>query len=136
MYTTYDILDDVLTMRDWVDRFFEDMPSARRYVEYPNINFYEKEDELLINVIAPGLKREDINLELADNSLLIEVIKKEDYENKHYIRKERDFGKFKKAVRLPYRVNNEKIEAAMKDGVLTIRLQKAEDAKPKKILIN
>jgi len=65
----------------------------------------------------------------------LEGEKKSDVQDKPYIRKERAFGKFKKAVKLPYRVDGDKIEAGLKDGILTVKLAKAEEARPKKIEI-
>ena len=69
------------------------------------------------------------------SSLVIAGEKKADYEEEPYLRKERFFGEFKKSIKLPYRVNHQSIRADLKDGVLTITLEKSEDAKPKKIEI-
>lgn len=136
MYTTYDIFDDLLGARNWFDRFWTELPRGSRIVDTPYLNLYEKDDNLEIAVLAPGLKVEDLNIQLVDNSLIIEGVKKSDYEDKPYIRKEREFDAFKKSVRLPYRVDAANIKATMKEGILTIKLAKAEEAKPKKIQIN
>jgi len=136
MFTTYDLLNDVNEMRILLDNFFNDRPYMTRTADYPYINLYERDDEIEIVVLAPGEKVEDINLELVDGRLLIEAEKKNDYVDKAYIRKERSFGTFRKSVELPYRVDPEKINASIKDGVLTIKLIKSPDAKPKKIEIH
>ena len=135
MYTTYDVFNDVLGMRNMIERFFRDTPSASRIKESPYINLYENEDELEIKVVVPGFKVEDLNLELVDHSLLIEGEKKSDYVEKPYIRKEREFGRFKKSVKLPFKVDANSVNAAMKDGILSVKLVKSEEAKPKKISI-
>ncbi|MDY6934105.1 MAG: Hsp20/alpha crystallin family protein [Spirochaetota bacterium] len=133
MYTTYDIFDDLLGMRRMFDNFFKDIPSTTRVREYPYINLYENGDDLDISIIAPGIKVEDVDLHLINNSLIIEGNKKDDYQDKPYIRKERRFGKFKKSVKLPFRVDINNIHATMNNGILWVKLQKSDEDKPKKI---
>jgi HSP20 family protein len=134
MYTTYDIFDDVLNLRNVFDRFFQEVPIRRR-VDFPYINLYEKDDTVTVKVMVPGVKREDFDIQLNDTSLVIEGERKSDYADKPYIRKERYFTRFKKSVKLPYDVDRDKIGASLKDGILTITLVKSEAAKPKKIEI-
>jgi HSP20 family protein len=81
----------------------------------------------------PGVKAEDLNVELKDRSLVIEGERKSDYEDKPYLRKEREFGSFKKSVRLPYDVDRDRIRASLSNGIFTITLEKSENAKSKKI---
>ena len=135
MYTTYDVFDDVVNLRNLVDRFFTEAPAVRRNVEYPYVNLRENNDEVVITALLPGVGVDSLNIQLIDNSLVLEGEKKSDVQDKPYIRKERAFGRFQKAVRLPYRVDGDKIEAGLKDGILPIRLAKAEEARPKKIEI-
>ncbi len=136
MYTAYDIFDDVLGLRNMVDRFFSDNPVPRRRVDFPYVNLYEDKDEVEITALLPGVKSDSLNIELVDTSLVIEGEKPSDIKDRPYIRKEREFGKFRKSVRLPYRVDMNKIQAEMREGVLSIRLAKAEEAKPKKIEVS
>ena len=135
MYTTYDVFDDVVNLRNLVDRFFTEAPAVRRNVEYPYVNLRENNDEVVITALLPGVGVDSLNIQLIDNSLVLEGEKKSDVQDKPYIRKERVFGSLQKAVRLPYRVDGAKIAAGLKDGILTIRLAKAEEARPKKIEI-
>ncbi len=134
MYT-YNFFDDVMNLRDIFDDFFTKRTSYEPYREFPHIRIYEGEDRLIIKSLMPGLKPDDIDIQLVDNSLVISGEKKNDYEEKPYLRKERFFGEFKKSIKLPYRVNQENIKADLKDGILSITLEKSEDAKPKKIEI-
>ena len=136
MYSTYDIFDDVLKMRNIFDNYFVNTPTFRRVVEYPYVNVYEKDDVLELMITIPGGDEKNLDLKLVDNSLQISGEKKSDYEDKPYIRKERNFGKFKKSIKLPYKVDPDKIEATMKNGILTVHLVKSDDIKPKKIEIN
>jgi len=135
MFYTFNLLNDVNEMRNLFNNFFTERPYWAT-VDYPYINLYEKDDEIDIIVTAPGTKTENINMELTDGRLLIETEKKDDAENKNYIRRERSFGKFRKSVQLPYKVDPDKIEAKMTDGILHVKLYKSPEVKPKKITIN
>jgi len=135
MITTYNLINDINRMRGLFDNFFSENAYLDKTDEYSSVNLYEKDDEIEIVVLAPGLKAEDINLELADGRILIETDKKNDYSDQSYIRRERTFGTNRKSVELPYKVDPDKIDAGFKDGILTIRLVKDPDAKPKKITI-
>ncbi len=135
MFTTYDLIDDMLTLRDVVERFFDETSTTRRRVELPYINIYEKDDNIIIRAIAPGVASSDVNVQLTDNTLTIEMHRKEDYADRPYLRKEREFGSYKKSIKLPYFVDPDKVEASMNNGILTIRLTKHESVKPRKITI-
>jgi HSP20 family protein len=136
MLTTYDFLNDMSELRNWFDGFFNERPYITRRNDYPYVNLYENGDNIEVAVLAPGVKAENINLQLIDNRLTIEAEKQIDYKDRPYIRKERNFGTFKKTVVLPYRADQNKIEAIMKEGILTVRLVRAEETKPKKIEIH
>ncbi len=134
MYT-YDIFDDILNLRETVNSFFSEKSGRWRNHEFPSLEIYEGSDELEFRALVPGVKSEDMDIHLVDNNLVIEGEKRNDYDDNPYIRRERQFGKFKKSIKLPYRVNPDTISADMNNGILHIRLQKSEDAKPKKIEI-
>ena len=88
-----------------------------------------------IKAIMPGLNKEDINIEVNDDMLTISGERKNELGERTFIRREREFSKFNKTVRLPYPVNSEKITAALKHGMLHISLERDQDAGPKKIKI-
>jgi len=132
----YNDFDEALRLRDIVNDFFTNSQYRTRGTDFPYVEIYEGKEGLDVRAIIPGVKSEDLTLNLIDNSLIIEVEKKADYEDKPYIRKERQFGDFKKSVKLPYRVDSKKISAELKDGILIVKLTKSEDAKPKKISVN
>lgn len=133
MYT-YNTFDDVLELRNMIDDFFKGSTVRRKNYPYTSLN--EENDQITIKAVVPGVSPENINIELVDNTLVIEGEKKSDYNDNPYLRKERSFGKFKKSIKLPYRVENENIDAQLKDGILTVCLHKSEEAKPKKIEIH
>jgi len=131
MYYTRNIFDEIEKIRDIFNENYE----SAKMRDFPYVNLYENGDTLEIKAIIPGVKIENLNLELIENSLLIKGERKADSIDKPYIRRERSFGEFKKAVRLPYRVDRENVKATLTDGILTVELTKSEDAKPRKIEI-
>ncbi len=135
MFYTYDIFNDALRLKDIIDGFFDDAPGSTGR-EFPLVNIYEKDDTVTIKALMPGVKSEDLNIELAGESLIISGERKSDYTESPYVRKERSFGAFKKSVRIPWAVNPNTIKAGLDRGILTLTLDKSEDAKPRKITIN
>jgi HSP20 family protein len=133
---TYDIFDDVLNLRDLVNTFFNESSARWQNREFPHIEMYEGKDDLEIRALMPGVKSEEMDIQLINDSLVIEGTKKNDYIDQMYLRKEHQFGSFKKSIKLPYRVDHEKITAELNNGILHIRLTKSADAKPKKIEIH
>jgi len=135
MVTNYTIFDDMLDLRNMVDRFFRESQFSARMAEYPLVNLFETDDELIIEAVTPGIAVNEINLSLLNGSLVIGGEKKNDHRELPYIRNERTFGRFNKTVKLPFPVDPGKIEASMKDGILTVKLVKSEAAKPRRIEI-
>lgn len=135
MYS-YNIFNDMIKLRTIFDDFFDQKSGYETSREFPPVQIKEGGDTVKIHALIPGITAENIDIQLVDDNIVISGVKKEDYENSRYIRKERLFGEFKKAIRLPYRVNNNDIKADLVNGVLTLTLTKSEDAKPKKIEIN
>ncbi len=135
MYS-YNIFNDMIKLRTLFDDFFDQKSEYESSKEFPPVQFKEGNDTIKIYALVPGISAANIDIQLVDDSIIISGEKREDYENQRYIRKERPFGEFKKAIKLPYRVRNEDIKADLVNGILTITLTKSEDAKPKKIEIN
>jgi len=94
--------------------------------------------DFVVKVELPGLKKEDINLSLHDGVLSVSGERKAENERKEgeTFRSERYFGRFQRSVTLPASVNAGEVKASYKDGVLTIDLPKAEEAKPRQIAVN
>jgi HSP20 family protein len=118
-------------LQDELDRLFESPLTGWA----PALDVQEDADNFTIRVEVPGLKREDIGVSLQDGALVISGERKaekvEDGVEVH--RQERFYGKFQRALTLPAPVAADKVKAAYKDGVLTVTLPKAEEAKPKQI---
>ena len=106
-----------------------DANEERIGVCYPPIDVYENSEGLCVEVEIPGVKPDDVNVEVIGRTLMITGMKKDVLVNKgvRYIRMERGFGKFTRELDIPERFNLEKIEARFLDGVLKIRVTKAEE---------
>jgi HSP20 family protein len=101
------------------------------------IDVVEEKDHLVVRANLPGLRRDDVSVTLQDGYLTIKGEKKVEATSKdaNWYRQERAYGSFSRTVELPVAVEPKKIEAQFRDGVLTVTLPKAEEAKPKQIEI-
>lgn len=97
----------------------------------PAVNIAENDNDYRIEVAAPGLKKDDINIDLDENVLTIssEQEDKKEENEENYTRKEFSYCSFKRSFVLPDNVNADKIEAHHKDGVLEINIPKEEQKK-------
>lgn len=105
---------------------------------FPSLNITEDKDNYYIRAELPGIKSEEIDLQLNGRSLTISGERKRELseENVKYHRKEREAGKFSRGVMLPGDIDTEKVNAQMVNGLLTVKVGKAEIAKPRKISIS
>jgi HSP20 family protein len=99
---------------------------------------HDSKDNLVVRADLPGLKKEDIEVSIQDGILVIRGEKKEEAERKGNgaVRTERFYGSFHRAVSLPAAVDDAKVKASYKNGVLELTLPKKEEAKPKQIKID
>ena len=100
----------------------------------PLVDVHETEDEYLVRVDVPGVKADDVNVEVNDNVLSISGARVPD-EAGHAQLVERPYGSFVRTLTLPRGVDSDSIEAAYQDGVLELRIPKPAERKPKKIAI-
>jgi len=103
----------------------------------PAVDTYEEGNNIVIKAELPGVKKEDVSIDIKDNILTLRGERSSETEVKeeNYYRKERSHGKFHRAFTLPDAVNPNNIEANYKDGILKITLPKSQEAKSKKIEI-
>ena len=107
--------------------------TSQRWV--PEMDLVETDDHYVLKADLPGMKQEDVSLELNDGTLTISGERKAEYERKEkgFFRLERSFGKFSRSLTLPDGVDPDKIEAAFHDGVLEVTIPKPEQRKPRRI---
>jgi HSP20 family protein len=133
------------SLRDEIDRLFEAPLSSLTELSQPfsggwvpAVDVYEDKDSYVVKMELPGMKKEGIDISLHDGVLSISGERKseEKHEDGETYRSERFFGRFQRSITLPASVDGAKVNAGYKDGILTITLPKAEEAKPKQITIN
>jgi HSP20 family protein len=97
----------------------------------PAVNIAEKKDQFDVSLAAPGMKKEDFNIDVEGNLLTISAEKKEEKEltDERYTRKEFSYSSFSRSFTLPEGINKEKIDASYENGLLKVTLPKTEDAK-------
>ena len=104
----------------------------------PAVDIYETKESIVLNVELPGVTKEDIALEVKDSTLTIKGEKKleKNVKEENFHRMERSYGSFTRAFTLPSTVQQDKVKAKFRDGILEIMLPKAEEAKPKQIKVD
>jgi len=128
------IFNDLYNFNRALNRAFD---QREEYSYYPEMNTYENNDEYIIAVKTPGIKKEDISISFKDNVLKISGEKKEYKKEKESIHlKERFNGKFERSISMPEKVEVEKAGAEFKNGLLIVKLPKSEETKPVEININ
>lgn len=133
---------NLLNVRDEMDLFFDDFFNRSTFnldtVWSPNMDLKETNDKFYATIELPGLEKDDVNISMKDDVLVISGSKKREKEDKkenyHYF--ERTYGNFERSIRLPSPVNEKKIKAKFKNGILTIELAKNSEAIAKSIPIS
>jgi len=122
-----------------IDNFFGNGENGGQLQTFaPRTNISETKDAFEVTVDLPGMKAEDVDVSIEDGVLSItgERTHEEETKEKHFHRVERSYGKFQRAFTLTAPVEEDQVQAAYKDGVLTITLPKSEKAKPRQISVN
>ncbi len=112
---------------------------ARRWMAQPNqnslrVNVREQEDAYILSAPVPGLKAEDLNIQVLENVVSIEGEYAPD--DAEYLLNELPSTAFRRTLRMPSDIDADKVEAKIADGILTLNLPKVESARPKKIAIS
>jgi len=132
--------DQLSTLRNEINRLFEgsDGNSTDAFNSWaPAMDLYEENDKLTLTVEVPGLKKEDIEISLHENTITISGERRNEkkYGEADVSREERFFGRFTRSLVLPKPVNPEGVKARCQDGLLIVTLPKSEEAKPRQIEI-
>ena len=136
----YNPMRSLITIPREIERFFDDfglrLDSDR--VWNPSVDISESEEGFEFKADLPGMKKEDINIALKENVLSISGEKShvDEKENKNFHRMERSYGKFERSFRLPSHIKADEIKASFKNGVLSVKVPKAEEAKAKEIAVS
>jgi len=137
-------MSDLTTLHDRINRLFENSYYGNNEREadavanwYPPTDIIETKDNYVLKLEVPGMKKEDVNIELKANVLTIKGERKEEKEIKeeNYHRIESFSGTFSRSFTMPDNIDSQNVFASMKDGVLELKIAKAEDKKSKSIAI-
>ena len=102
----------------------------------PALDLYQNNDNVVAQVELPGMSKEDIEISLHDDTLTVSGERKMEMPQGEAERSERYVGKFRRSTTLPVRVDGSKVSASYRDGILTVTLPKAEEAKPRQIQVS
>ncbi|MBN2045821.1 MAG: Hsp20/alpha crystallin family protein [Anaerolineales bacterium] len=139
--TKWEPFRDLSTMRKDMDRLFDEffaMPSTTRMDwSAPMVDMYQTENDIVVKATLPGLEPEDLDIQITGELLTVRGELKEETvdENAKYHLREHRYQSFSRSLTLPAAVIADKSKAEMKNGVLTLTLPKAEEAKPKVITV-
>jgi HSP20 family protein len=122
-------------MRREMDSLFSGRSAVSR--SFPLVNVHDAGELVVVNAELPGMAREDVKIVLNDNVLTLSGDRKTPKEAAKMtpVRRERATGAFEKAISIPVRVVSDGIKATFRNGILTVTLPKAEEAKPRQIAI-
>ena len=138
----WDPTSEMITLRDAMDRLFSESFIRPWFGRGPflesdmlTVDMYETDDEVVVETAVPGVKPEELDVQVTGHALTIKGERKEEKkeEKASYIYQERSYGSFHRSVTLPTDVDVEKAKAEFQRGVLTLTLPKLETVKPKTI---
>lgn len=142
----WDPFREISTLQERMNRLFSEVARRSPVAEeemiqgawIPPVDIFETGDSIVIKAELPGISKEDITLEVKENTLSIKGEKKfeKDVKEESYHRVERSYGAFQRAFALPSTVQQDKVKAKFRDGILEVTLPKAEEAKPKQIKVD
>jgi HSP20 family protein len=120
----------------WFDRMWPEWPASGE--EYtPRMDFFEKDGKYIIKADLPGMDKEDISIDIEKDTVTISGKKESDKEesNANYYLKESSYGYFSRSFRLPSPVDESKVDASFKNGILKLEMPQKEGGKARKIQI-
>jgi HSP20 family protein len=134
---------DLMAMQDRMTRLFDETLSRiwkeelPRGVWSPPVDILEKENEVILKVDLPEMNQNDVDIKVEENMLIIRGERKfiKETPSGNYLQIERPYGTFQRTFAIPRVIDQEKIKATYKDGVLRVVLPKREEVHPKQILV-
>ena len=146
--TRFDPVGEMVSLRSAMDRLFEDsfvspltwrtLANGNGETITPPIDVHETPDEIVLTAALPGIKPEDVDITMTGQNLVLrgELKADETVERDQYLYRERRYGSFSRSVQLPVRVEGDKAQATFENGILSLRIPKAEEVKPRQIRIH
>jgi HSP20 family protein len=143
--TKWDPFKDLVSLQDRMNRLFDESVRNVRpgdealssAIWSPAVDIYETEDEVVVKAELPEVNQKDIDVQIENNTLTLRGERKFNKETKkeNFHRIERAYGSFSRSFTLPSTIDQEKIRADYRDGILKISMPKREETKPKQIKV-
>jgi HSP20 family protein len=138
MIFNVDMWNEMDRLRREMNSLFTGYDRASASTTYPLVNVYDDKDAVIVTAELPGMAKEQVQITYADGSLTLSgnLEPLSSTKKMTIVRQERSAGAFEKSLRIPTKIDQEKINASFSNGILTVTLPKAEEAKPKTIHID
>lgn len=143
--TKWDPFKDLLSLQDRMNRLFDESvrnvkpgdEALSSAIWSPAVDIYETDDEVVVKAELPEVNQKDIDIQIENNTLILRGERKFNKETKkeNFHRIERAYGTFSRSFTLPGTIDQEKISADYKDGILKISMPKREETRPKQIKV-
>lgn len=143
----FDPFREMERLQSEMNRIFEginNVPEARTNaltqsgrVWSPSVDVAENEQEIVVHAELPGMKQEDIDIELSGDTLTLRGERKFENEERrdNFVRVERSYGRFQRSFTIAAAIQHDKVSATYRDGVLEIHLPKSEEQRPRKVQV-
>jgi len=123
------LLNDIISgIQDKTEEFGKSITDYKTALQKPLTDVIETEDSLIVKIDLPGVKKEDIDLGISEDSIEIKTIFEEEVEDENikYLQKERSHGKTIRSMTLPFNIKTDEVKAVFEDSVLTVELPKMD----------
>jgi HSP20 family protein len=138
----WDPFDEIMSMRESMDRLFEDFFTRRPrhagpLVWQPAVEVFETDNEVVVKAELPGIDPKNVEVNVTSEGLTIKGEAKTDHEEKrrNYYRRELRYGAFQRTIALPTEVKGEDARATFRHGILEVKVPKAERVRPKTVKV-
>lgn len=134
----WDPFADLRQLQSQMNRMFETGARSRRDGNWPPVNMWLGDDSVVVTAEMPGVAQDDIDLTVRENTLIIAGKRNPatDDEDAAWHRRERPSGEFSRSIRLPLRVDPDKVQARTRNGTLEIEMGRPDAERPRKIKVN
>ena len=135
--TQWDPFAELRQLQSQMNRMFEGSPRTASDGAWPPVNMWLGDDSVVVTAEIPGVTTDDIDLTVRENTLIIAGKRNPstDDEDAAWHRRERPTGEFSRSIRLPLRVDPDKVEARARNGVLEIEMGRPDAERPRKIKV-